>query len=214
MNEQELIENPEALLALIQQAVQQLVEQRPDTVEQEAQLRAVAKAVEQLEKQRVPVPDSLRQTKMMLVDQISQCAEFNRRLSALGAGLTEVLDMIEETTGKLRQEEKSERQSTPRQRRPRGSEQLATPQEKLGEYLVQALAELGGSAHCSDALERMANLLEGKLLPGDLMSRGTRKNGELIWHNNTHWIRQKLVNDGVLRNDSERGYWELAEKQP
>ena len=51
MNEQELIDNPEVLLALVQQAVQQLIEQRPNTIEQEAQLRAVAKAIEQLEKQ-------------------------------------------------------------------------------------------------------------------------------------------------------------------
>ena len=72
MDEQELIQNPEALLALVQQAVQHLIKQRPDTAEQEAQLRAVAKAIEQLEKQRVPVPDSLRQTKMSLVAEIGQ----------------------------------------------------------------------------------------------------------------------------------------------
>lgn len=52
MDEQQLIQNPEALLALNQRAVQYLIEQRPDTAEQEAQLRAVAKAIEQLEKQR------------------------------------------------------------------------------------------------------------------------------------------------------------------
>ena len=55
MDEQELIQNPEALLMLVQQVVQHLIEQRPDTAEQEAQLRAVAKAIEQLEKQQVPV---------------------------------------------------------------------------------------------------------------------------------------------------------------
>ena len=36
MDEQELIQNPEALLALVQQAVQHLIERRPDTSEQEA----------------------------------------------------------------------------------------------------------------------------------------------------------------------------------
>jgi hypothetical protein len=70
MKQQELIENPETLLALVRQSVQYLIEQRPDTAEQEAQLRAVAKAIEQLEKQQIPVPDSLRQTKMNLVAEI------------------------------------------------------------------------------------------------------------------------------------------------
>ena len=206
MDEQELIQNPEALLALVQQAVQHLIEQRPDTAEQEAQLRAVAKAIEQLEKQRVPVPDGLRQTKMALVDQIDQLVQFNRRLSALGNGLSEVLDMIEEATGKPRQEEKAEKESTSRQRRTIESHLPITPQTKLGEYLVQALTELGGSAHRSDVLDRMTVLLEGKLLPGDF---GSRKSGELVWHNNTYWARQKLVNAGILSSNSQRGYWEL-----
>lgn len=206
MDQQELIENPEALLALVQQSAQHLIEQRPNTAEQEAQLRAVAKAIEQLEKQRVPVPDSLRQTKMVLVDQIDQLVQFNRRLSALGNGLSEVLDMIEEATGKPRQEEKAEKESTSRQRRTIESHSPITPQTKLGEYLVQALTELGGSARCSDVLDRMTVLLEGKLLPGDF---GTRKTGDLVWHNNTYWARQKLVNAGILSSNSQRGYWEL-----
>jgi len=155
--------------------------QRPDTAEQEAQLRAVAKAIEQLEKQQISVPDSLRQMKITLVDQIGQSSQFNLRLRELGDGLTKVLDMIEDATSKPRQEEKSDKQSVPRQRRPKENDQLATPQAKLGEYLIQALTDLGGSAHCSDILDRMAELLEGKLLSGDLMSRGTRKNGELVW---------------------------------
>ena len=123
MDEQELIQNPEALLALVQQAVQHLIEQRPDTAEQEAQLRAVAKAIEQLEKQRVPVPDSLRQTKMELVAEIGQQDQFDQQLRMLGDGLAEVLEMIESATGKLRSEGKSQKESTPRQHRPRNSDQ-------------------------------------------------------------------------------------------
>jgi septal ring factor EnvC (AmiA/AmiB activator) len=209
MNEQELIENPEALLTLIQQAVQQLVEQRPDTVEQEAQLRAVAKAVEQLEKQRVPVPDSLRQTKMTLVDQIGQYAQFNRRLSALGAGLTEVLDMIEETTGKLRQEEKSEKQPTPRQRRSKNTDQLVTSQSVLREYIIQALKELGGYARRYNVLEQMREMLKDRLTPRDIETRGDGR--VIIWENNAAWERNAMVQEGILRTDSKFGYWELAE---
>jgi hypothetical protein len=150
MDEQQLIHNPEALLALVQQAVQHLIEQRPDTAEQEAQLRAVAKAIEQLEKQRVPVPDSLRQTKMDLVAKIGQQNQFDQQLRMLGEGLAEVLEMIEDATGKAPSEGSSQKDSIPRQRRPRSGNKPVTPMSVLREYIIQALREFNGSARSSD----------------------------------------------------------------
>lgn len=212
MEEQELIENPAALLTLIQQAVQQLIEKRPDTAEQEAQLRAVAKAIEQLEKQKVPVPDSLRQMKMSLVDEISQQEQVDQQLKILGDGLVEVLDMIEEATGKPRQQEKVEKEKTPRQRRPKGSGTM-TSMSDLRKFIIQALTELGGSAHCSKVLDRMQELLDGKLLSGDLLQiQG--KGDELVWRNRSRWERQAMVNEGILRNNSQHGYWELNLDRP
>ncbi len=210
MDEQELIENPEALLTLVQQAVQQLIAQRPDTTEQEAQLRAVAKAIDQLEKQRVPVPDSLRQTKMTLVDQIDQYAQFNRRLRELGDGLTEVLDMIEEATGKLSSEGKSQNETPPRQRRSKNSNQPVTSQSVLRVYIIQALKELGGHARRSDILEQMREMLKDRLTPRDIETRSSGR--EIIWENNVAWERNAMVEEGILRGDSKFGFWELAEK--
>ena len=210
MDEQELIENPEALLTLVQQAVQQLIAQRPDTTEQEAQLRAVAKAIDQLEKQRVPVPDSLRQTKMTLVDQIDQYAQFNRRLRELGDGLTEVLDMIEEATGKLSSEGKSQNETPPRQRRSKNSNQPVTSQSVLRVYIIQALKELGGHARRSDILEQMREMLKDRLTPRDIETRSSGR--EIIWENNVAWERNAMVEEGILRGDSKFGYWDLAEK--
>ena len=207
MDEQELIQNPEALLALMQQAVQHLIEQRPDTAAQEAQLRAVAKAIEQLEKQQVPVPDSLRQTKMTLVDQISQYAQFNRQLVVLGESVTEVLEMIESAIVKPRSEGKSQKEATPRQRRSRSSDQVVTSQSVLRAYIVQALKEFGGSARRSNVLDRIEEMLEGQLTPRDFE---TRSDGRvIIWRNNACWERQAMVDEGILRNDSKFGYWEL-----
>ena len=162
MDEHELIQNPEALLALVQQAVQHLIEQRPDTSESEAQLRAVAKAIEQLEKQRVPVPDSLRQTKVDLVAKIGQQDQFDQQLRMLGDGLAEVMEMIEDITGKPRSEGKPQKESTPRQHRPRNSDQPVTSQSILREYIIQALKEFGGSARRSDVLERMREMLKDR----------------------------------------------------
>jgi hypothetical protein len=209
MDEQQLIQNPEALLALVQQAVQHLIEQRPDTAEQEAQLRAVAKAIEQLEKQRVPVPDSLRQTKMELVAKIGQQNQFDQQLGMLGDGLAEVLEMIEGATGKPRLEGNSQKDSIPRQRRPR-SDQPVTPMSALRDCILQALTEFGGSARRSDVLDRIGEILEGQLTPRDLEARS---DGDIIWRDNVGWERQAMVKEGILRNDSKFGYWELAENQ-
>ncbi|MGB5062142.1 MAG: winged helix-turn-helix domain-containing protein [Candidatus Competibacter sp.] len=212
MDEQELIENPEVLLALVQKSVQHLIEQRPDTAEQEAQLRAVAKAIEQLEKQRVPVPDSLRQTKMNLVAEIGQHAHFNRQLMALSEGLTEVQEMIESAMGKSRSEGKPQKEATPRQRRSRNNDQPITPTSVLRECIIQVLKEFGGSARASDILERMREMLKGRLTPRDLETRSDGRT--IIWENNVRWERQAMVDEGILRNDSKFGYWELAESQP
>lgn len=207
MDEQELIENPEALLALIQKSVQHLIEQRPDTAEQEAQLLAVAKAIEQLEKQRVPVPDSLRQTKMDLVAEIGQQDRFEQQLRMLGDGLAEALEMIEDATGRPRSEGKPQKESTPRQRRPRNSDQPVTSQSVLRKYILQALNEFGGSARSSDVLEKMQEMLKDRLTPRDLE---TRSDGRvIIWENNARWERAAMVREGILRNDSKFGYWEL-----
>ncbi len=211
MDEHELIQNPEALLALVQQAVQHLIEQRPDTSESEAQLRAVAKAIEQLEKQRVPVPDSLRQTKVDLVAKIGQQDQFDQQLRMLGDGLAEVMEMIEDITGKPRSEGKPQKESTPRQHRPRNSDQPVTSQSILREYIIQALKEFGGSARRSDVLERMREMLKDRLTPRDFEKRGDRV---IIWENNACWERAAMVREGILKDESKFGYWELAEKQP
>lgn len=211
MDEQELIQNPEALLILVQQVVQHLIEQRPDTSESEAQLRAVAKAIEQLEKQRVPVPDSLRQTKVDLVAKIGQQDQFDQQLRMLGDGLAEVMEMIEDITGKPRSEGKPQKESTPRQHRPRNSDQPVTSQSILREYIIQALKEFGGSARRSDVLERMREMLKDRLTPRDFEKRGDRV---IIWENNACWERAAMVREGILKDESKFGYWELAEKQP
>lgn len=156
MDEQELIQNPEALLALVQQAVQHLIEQRPDTSEQEAQLRAVAKAIEQLEKQRVPVPDSLRQTKMDLIAQIGQQNSFEQQLRTLNTGLAEVQEMIDDALGQPAMEEKSGKSGNPRSR---VSRPPRTSHSVLKNHVLLALTELGGRAHCSEVLDRMQKLL-------------------------------------------------------
>ena len=129
----------------------------------------------------------------------------------LGDGLAEVMEMIEDITGKPRSEGKPQKESTPRQHRPRNSDQPVTSQSILREYIIQALKEFGGSARRSDVLERMREMLKDRLTPRDFEKRGDRV---IIWENNACWERAAMVREGILKDESKFGYWELAEKQP
>jgi hypothetical protein len=68
---------------------------------------------------------------------------------------------------------------------------------------------VGGRAKVADVLQEMGRQLKGKLLPGDLE---LRKDGKTIaWVNNAQWQRLLMVREGILKNDSPNGIWELAE---
>ena len=70
---------------------------------------------------------------------------------------------------------------------------------------------MGGRARVADVIEEMGRQLKGKLLPGDLEWR--ESTNEYAWQNNAKWERYHMTQDGTLRSDSPRGYWELGEGQ-
>ena len=121
----------------------------------------------------------------------------------LGDGLAEILERIEDVLGQAVIEDKSAKSSNPHLRI---SRQPRTSHSVLKNYVIQALTELGGRAQCSEVLDRMHNLLEGKLLPGDLKPH---KSSGLYWRYYSHWAYQRLIHEGIARRTSQRGYWEL-----
>ncbi len=205
MDEQELIQNPEALLALVQQAVQHLIEQRPDTAAQEAQLRAVAKAIQELEKLQVAVPDSLRQTKMTLLAEIGQQDQFDQQIKMFGEGLADILEIIEIALGQKLNEEDADKASTKPIRRRRNSGSR-TSNAILKDYVLTALTNLGGSAKSSEVLDIVEKLFKDKLLPGDM---DPHKSYAALWRYNSHWAYQALIHEGIANRSHRRGYWEL-----
>jgi hypothetical protein len=79
----------------------------------------------------------------------------------------------------------------------------------LRECILQALTEFGGSARRSDVLDRIEKMLEGHLTPRDIETRKDGAGSVVVWKNNVCWQRQAMVDEGILRNDSKFGYWEL-----
>ena len=176
-----------------------------DTGEKEAQLREIAKAVEKLEKIGVTVPDALRAEKTRLVADLETQTQSLQTLSYLADELDAI---IKDLNARLRHVSDTPNTKKKRIRRSRTQQ---TPRSVLRGYIIKTLRTLGGRAKVGEVLDEMSRQLEGKLLPGDLEWR--ESSNRYVWQHNTQWERYRMTQDGILRSDSPRGYWELGEGQ-
>ena len=165
-------------------------------------MRAIAKAIEQLEKSGVGVPDPLRAEKTRLAAALAVHADAKQVLAQLADEFQDILKNLRERLGQS---------TTAPEAKPRGkrSKLPKTPPAVLREYILQALKKLGGRARVPDVIEEMARQLEDKLLPGDTIWR--EATNEPAWRNNAKWERFMMTQDGTLRRDSPHGIWELGE---
>lgn len=82
-----------------------------------------------------------------------------------------------------------------------------TPQRDFRPVLLKTLLQLGGRAPAA----KIREALEKKLIlkPGD---REKVSSGDIRWWNAVCWERADLVREGLFRDDSSRGTWELSER--
>ena len=81
--------------------------------------------------------------------------------------------------------------------------------EELRQPLMETIYEMGGSVRAGALRPVMRERLSFRLASDDLEPLSS---GEERWWNATRWERHQLVEEGLLRSDSERGTWELSEK--
>lgn len=199
------VKDPSLLIELCREIIDR-IECAPDnakTSEKEAQLREIAKAVEKLEKMGVPVPDALRAEKTRLAADLGTQTQSEQTLQRLADGLDVVIKDLKARLKYANDTPNAKRTRTKRSRSPK------TDKKVLRENIIKALRSLGGRAKVPDVIEEMGRQLEGKLMPGDLEWR--ESTSEYAWQNNAKWERYRMTQDGTLRNDSSRGYWELGE---
>ena len=94
----------------------------------------------------------------------------------------------------------------PVKRRSRGNK---LPQKEFRVPLMEVLLELGGSAEVKEIRKALAPKIKPRLSEDDF---GLVKTGDERWWNATCWERSDLVKEGLFRNDSPRGTWELSEE--
>jgi hypothetical protein len=193
------IENPQLILDILSNIVDHLNESNDSVAlnDKEIQLHGINKLIKSWEEKSVPIPDSLRSEKSKLISEIGSLSTMPK-LQSLQNGLIKILEKIgmDDQPGK--------KVNKPRSKQPK------TDKATLRELIIKVLKKFDGSASGKEVREEMAKMLEGKLLAGDLEWREATK--DYVWQNNTNWERFLMTKDGVLKNDSPRGIWELSEK--
>lgn len=167
----------------------------------EAQLREIARAMDRLDKQGVPVPDALRGEKTRLAAAVGAGTEAMQTLGLLADDLEEVLTDLKQRIGRPGE---ASHQKKPRVKRPRSPK---TDKATLRDLLIEALRHFNGCAPKKAVLEYMEAKLRDRLLPGDLEWRAATN--DHVWQNTTCWLRFALTQDGTMKAGSPKGTWEL-----
>lgn len=203
------VKDPSLLVELCRDVIDRLdsYTEATDIVEQQTQLREIAKTIERLEKAGVSVPDVLRAEKTRLAASLSIHADARQALTHLADEFGDILKDLRSQLGldQVSHVERTEKKARNRSKLPR------TDPPVLRDHIVRALRTLGGKARAAEVVENMGRQLDGTLLPGDLEWRDSTR--EYAWQNNAKWERYRMVQDGTLRNDSPRGIWELPEDE-
>lgn len=87
---------------------------------------------------------------------------------------------------------------------------LRTPERAYYQPILQALAALGGRAKMNDVLDHVEQLLRDTLTEVDYQPLGSSPEMPR-WRNAAQWARNAMVKEGLLRDNSPRGVWEISE---
>jgi hypothetical protein len=200
------VKDPSLLVEVFRHVIEELDSDSDHEAMREmgAQLREIARTIERLEKAGVPVPDALRGEKTRLASALGVKSEGLLALNQLADEMEEVLRELNTRIGR-----DGNRPGTSKSQGKRSRSPTKTDNKVLREHIIQALKTLGGRARGVEVIEEMGRQLEGKLLPGDLESRLPYH--KYVWQGNANQQRYEMIQDGLLRSDCPRGYWQLIE---
>jgi hypothetical protein len=77
--------------------------------------------------------------------------------------------------------------------------------------ILRVLAEMGGAGKVADVLERLGKAMKPILKEVDYDPLASSPDNPR-WRNAAQWARNSMVHEGLLKADSPRGVWEIADK--
>ncbi len=86
---------------------------------------------------------------------------------------------------------------------------ICTPEEAYKLPILKALELKGGSAKTKDVLALIEKLMKGVLKKIDYQRVPSTPN-ETRWQKRAKWVRYRLIAEGLVKNDSPRGVWEIS----
>src|SRR5690554_798726 len=135
------VKDPNLLVELCREVIERLDagNDNGETAAMEAQLREIARAIDKLDKQSVPVPEALRAEKTRLAAALGVSAEATQTLNHLADELEALLKELKDRIGRT-----SEAMPTKKPRAKR-SKSPKTDKTILRQLIVEALQHFGGS---------------------------------------------------------------------
>ena len=86
-----------------------------------------------------------------------------------------------------------------------------TPEAEYPIPILKALVEAGGRGRAGDIVDRVGQLMRGRLNAYDQQTLTT---GEIRWRNTAEWSRNTMVNKmnpALLNPSSDHGWWEITQ---
>ncbi|MEE9466608.1 MAG: winged helix-turn-helix domain-containing protein [Candidatus Neomarinimicrobiota bacterium] len=85
-----------------------------------------------------------------------------------------------------------------------------TPQKAFRNPILAVLLKMGGRGRTNDVLDRVGDEMKDTLNSTD--REYLPSGNDIRWRNAVQWERQVLVDEGMLKEGSPRGIWELTDK--
>ena len=111
----------------------------------------------------------------------------------------------------LSNQDEDEETRTQRQNLGKLRKGLRTPESAYYKPIMQVLDEMSGSGRVAEVLNRVGDKMKPVLKDVDFAPLASNPENPR-WRNAAQWARNSMVNEGLLKNDSPHGVWEISDK--
>ena len=111
----------------------------------------------------------------------------------------------------LSNQDEDEETRTQRQNLGKLRKGLRTPESAYYKPIMQMLDEMSGSGRVAEVLNRVGDKMKPVLKDVDFGPLTSNPENPR-WRNAAQWARNSMVNEGLLKNDSPHGVWEISDK--
>lgn len=135
------------------------------------------------------------------IEEATRLAEFREKVKALQ----------KEWVGLFASEPRARKEKGRRRSRARLTRGLPTPEDSFRRPIMETLVELGGSVPIGEVLNRVEQKMKDVLNEYD--REPLRSDPRAVcWRNTAQWCRNTLVREGLMKDDSPYGIWEISEQ--